>query len=138
MILRIAYVSRAAAGVTQADVFDIIRVAHNRNRRNDLSGGLVFADGYFAQVLEGMPFQVRDRLARIALDPRHEAVDLRLETLVDQRLFAGEWMALRCADEIDPAVLGAQGYVAGLPASRFDGDVLVEFVKACCTATVPA
>jgi len=138
MILRIAYVSRAAPGVTERDVFDIIRVAHNRNRQHDLSGGLVFIDGHFAQVLEGMPYRVHERFARIARDPRHVAVDLRLEKRVQERLFEGEWMALRCAQEIDPGLLRARAHAPGWPADRFDGDALVEFVKACCTAAAVA
>ncbi len=134
MILRIAYVSRAAQGVTERDAFDIIRVAHNRNRQHDLSGGLVFIDGHFVQVLEGMPFRVRDRFDRIVCDPRHSDVDLRLEVQPRERLFEGEWMALRCAHEIDAGVLNAHGYVPGLPTSRFDGDAVVGFVRACCLA----
>ena len=43
-------------------------------------------------------------------------------------------MALRCAHEIDPGVLSARGYAPGLPASRFDGDAVVGFVRACCQA----
>lgn len=135
MILRIAYVSRAAAGVDEREAFDIVRVAHNRNRRHDLSGGLVFVDGHFVQVLEGAPFLVRERFDRILRDPRHSDVDLRLEKRLRERLFEGEWMALRCAHEIDPRVLSAHGYAPGLPAGRFDGDAVVAFVRACCLAT---
>lgn len=134
MILRIAYVSRAAPGITERDAFDIIRVAHNRNRQHDLSGGLVFLDGHFAQVLEGLSYRVVERYERIARDPRHVDLDLRLQAQVPERLFEGEWMALRCAQEIDPALLRARAYVPGWPVDRFGGNALVEFVKACCTA----
>lgn len=133
MILRIAYVSRAAPGVTERDAFDIIRVAHNRNRQHDLSGGLVFLDGHFAQVLEGMPRRVLERYERIARDARHVDVDLRLQAQVHERLFEGEWMALRCAHEISPGLRRAPAHVPGWPADRFDGPAIVDFVKACCT-----
>lgn len=138
MILRIAYVSRAAPGVVERDAFDIIRVAHNRNREHDLSGGLVFIDGYFAQVLEGLPWRVQERFERIARDARHVDVDLRLQARVRERLFEGEWMALRCAQEIDPALLRACGYAPGWPAGHFGGEPLVEFVRACCSAAAVA
>lgn len=138
MILRIAYVSRAAPGVTERDAFDIIRVAHNRNREHDLSGGLVFLDGHFAQVLEGLPWRVHERFERIARDARHSDVDLRLQAQVRERLFEGEWMALRCAQEIAPDLLRARAYAPGWPAGRFDGDALVEFVRDCCNAAAVA
>ncbi len=135
MIERIVYVSRAAAGIGPREAFDIVRTAHNRNRRLGLTGGLLLLDGWFVQVLEGEPHHVRERLARIAADPRHEALDVRLRSSHAERAFPSEWMALRLPEEIDPAVLARFGYVAGLPATRFDGERLLALVQACCEAT---
>jgi hypothetical protein len=136
MLLRIAYVSRAAEHIGPADTYEIVRGAHNRNRRNGLTGALLFADGHFVQVIEGDPFNVRRRFERIAADPRHHAVTLRLEQPVHERLFADDWMALRLGSDLQggpaEAVCRAFGYEPGLPADRFPGPRLVEFVAACC------
>jgi hypothetical protein len=138
MLLRIAYVSRAAGHIGPAETYEIVRGAHNRNRRNGLTGALLFADGHFVQVIEGDPFNVRRRFERIAADPRHHAVTLRLEQPVHERLFADDWMALRLGTELQSgpaeAVCREFGYEPGLPAERFPGPRLVAFVAACCRA----
>jgi hypothetical protein len=138
MLLRIAYVSRAAAHIGAAETYEIVRGAHNRNQRNGLTGALLFADGHFVQVIEGDPFHVRHRFERIAADTRHEAVTLRLEQAVPERLFADDWMALRLGSALQDgeaaAVCREFGYVPGLPADRFPGPRLVAFVAACCRA----
>ncbi len=78
MFQRLLYVSRATDDVNLRDVYDIIRIAHNRNANNGLTGGLLFLDGYFLQVLEGSPYAVEERYSRILADPRHTDVSLRL------------------------------------------------------------
>lgn len=55
-------------------VYDIIRVSHNRNSKHQLTGTLIFIDGYFLQVLEGHRHYLRERFAIIAADPRHTDV----------------------------------------------------------------
>ncbi len=132
MFERIAYVSRAAPGVGPREVYDIIRAAHNRNGALGLTGALVVLDGHFLQVLEGEPFRVDACFGRIAADPRHLALEVRARRRCEQRLFPGEWMALREQAQIEPGLLAAWGYEAGLPAARFDGDRLEAFVQACC------
>ncbi len=132
MFERIAYVSRAAPGVGAREVFDIIRAAHNRNGALGLTGALVVLDGHFLQVLEGEPFRVDACFRRIAADPRHVALELRARRQHEQRLFPGEWMALRQQAQIEPGLLQRWGYEAGLPATRFDADRLEAFMLACC------
>ncbi len=55
MLERIVQVSRAAPGLRQENVLGIIRTAWPSNRLAGFSGGLIFLDGWFAQVLEGAP-----------------------------------------------------------------------------------
>ncbi len=138
MIERVVYVSRAAAGVGPNEVFDLVRRAHNRNSREALTGGLVLLDGHFVQVLEGEPHVLRERLARIAADPRHEAMEVRLREAAAKRRFENDWMALRLPQELDPAVLARFGHQAGWPAAAFSGQHLLDFVHACCHAPMPA
>lgn len=132
MFERILYVSCASTGLIPRDVYDIIRNAHNRNSRFGLTGGLLYLDGQFVQVLEGEAFRLRERFAIIAADPRHTDVQVRYSATESERLFPDDWMALRLQGEIDPHVLTALGYEAGLPAERFDGSKLIDLVQACC------
>lgn len=132
MFERLVYVSRAAPGFTARDCYDIIRVAHNRNSQFGLTGALLFMDGHFVQVLEGNGLRMRERFQVIAADPRHVEVDLRQSVPSESLLFAGDWMALRSGDQIDPAVKARFNYQPGLPAARFSGEQIVDFVRACC------
>ena len=132
MFDRLLYVSHASTHLSPRDVYDIIRGAHNRNSRFGLTGGLLYMDGQFVQVLEGEAFRLRQRFAVIAADPRHRDVQVRYSATALERLFPDDWMALRLQGEIDPQVLTALGYQAGLPAEQFDGSALVELVQACC------
>lgn len=133
MLERVVYISRAAPGLGLEGVFGIIREAHARNALVGLSGGLIFLDGWFAQVLEGLPGPVRQTWRRIGCDPRHGPVALRARERALCRLFPGQPMALRTAACLPTHLLEGFGYRPGFPVECFPADVLVEFVvRACC------
>ncbi len=134
MYERLIYVSRAAEGIGARDAYDIIRTAHNRNSVAGLTGGLLFCDGFFAQVLEGDPLGLRERFERIRQDPRHRDIDVRGHEKVGHRAFPDEWMALRHGDALPAALRGSFGYAPGFPAARFPAARLLDFVRACCDA----
>jgi hypothetical protein len=132
MLERIVYVSRAAPGTGLEVVFGIIREAHAANAKAGITGGLIFLDGGFAQVIEGSRAALAGVFARIALDRRHQAVELRARERALCRLFGGQAMALRTRACLDLALLEGFGYVPSFPVERFPADVLVEFaVRAC-------
>jgi FAD-dependent sensor of blue light len=139
LLERIVYVSRAAPGMTLEAVFGIIRAAHALNLRDGLSGGLIFLDGCFAQMLEGPAAPLAAAFARIAGDPRHGALTLRARERALCRLFPDQALALRSRACLDPGLMEAFGYRAGFPVERFPADVLVEFlVRACRGHRIPA
>jgi hypothetical protein len=131
MYEQIVYVSRALPDMDARGVYDIIRVAHNRNSKLGLTGALIFIDGYFLQVIEGNSHFLRERFAIIAADPRHTDLQLRRSVAIRERAFPDEWMALRHGDAIDDGLKQDFDYVPGFPASHFDADKLVEFALAC-------
>ena len=131
MLRRVLYSSKATAGLGMRDALDIIRVSYNRNSQAGLTGGLLFLDGYFYQVLEGVGGAVETCLSRISRDPRHAEIVTRRDERVSEPLFADDWMALRGIDDIDPEVLSAHGYELGLPVERFSADQTLAFLLAC-------
>jgi Sensors of blue-light using FAD len=135
---RIVYVSRATPGVTLRDCYDIIRTAHNRNSRLGLTGALLYLDGWFIQVLEGWSGAVHSRYEAIRRDPRHTALELRLDSPVDGLMFPGDWMALRGDQDIGAEVRQAHGYLPGLPADQFSPAQVLAFVRDCCQARTEA
>ncbi len=132
MLERITYVSRAAPGLRREDVFGIIRTAHPANSLAGISGGLIFLDGWFAQVLEGGSGALDHLLARLAQDPRHRGLAPRSRERGLCRLFAGQAMALRTRACVDPRLLEAFSYAPGFPVEAFPADVLVEFAVQVC------
>lgn len=132
MLERIVYVSRAAAGLRREDIFGIIRSSHPLNTLAGISGGLIFLDGWFVQLLEGPPGALDACLGRIARDPRHEDLAPRSRERGLCRLFPGQAMALRSRACLDPALLAAFGYRPGFPVESFPADVLVEFLVQAC------
>ena len=119
MLERIVQVSRAAAGLRAEDVYGIIRTAHASNTLAGLTGGLIFLDGWFAQVLEGAPGPALDAcLARIARDPRHQAIERRSRERALCRLFPGQALALRTRACIDPGAPRGLRLAPGLPGRR--------------------
>ena len=134
MFERIAYVSRALASADTRAVSDIVRVSNNRNAERGLTGALIFLDGYYLQVIEGLPGPLHDRFAIIAADSRHTQVSVRLTAKITTLVFPESWMAIRQGDAILEATKCAFGYKVGFPADQFSGDKLVAFALACCKA----
>ncbi|TWU46337.1 Blue light- and temperature-regulated antirepressor YcgF [Rubripirellula tenax] len=131
MFKRILYTSRAAEGITMRDVYDILRVAHNRNSESGLTGGLLLIDGYFLQVLEGAPYSVDERYKRIVADQRHHDVVLRLAESNSELLFPSEWMALQDGHDVDPDLLAEHAYQIGMPEKTFSGQQVLAFLTDC-------
>jgi hypothetical protein len=113
------------------DVYDLIRGAHNRNSRTGITGGLIFLDGHFFQVIEGIPSAVGPLSKRIFRDKRHGGIALRQDEFVEEALFPSEWMALRDGALIDPQVLADHDYEPGMPEHKFGGAEVLAFILAC-------
>lgn len=110
----LAYVSRNALAGGPAElasqIQDILLRARASNQRHDVTGALLFSDGYFAQVLEGPAEAVEAIFETIQCDPRHADVTILHLHPVAERSF-GKWsMAFGGIDgvSIDPQ-LGGQG-----------------------------
>ncbi len=131
MLKQVLYSSTASADITMRDVYEIIRVSHNRNGKSGLTGGLLFLDGYFFQLLEGLPSEVDVAMQRIHRDWRHHDVQVRREQRVISPIFSEDWMALRSAAQIPDEVFQEHDYEPGMPSDRFSADDLFTFMMAC-------
>lgn len=99
----IAYFSRSTLEGDEAElkaqVMDILATAWRKNRLNDLTGALLFADGCFAQVLEGPREALEETFEAIECDPRHSDVTILHFHPIGQRSFPGWSMAFAGEDE---------------------------------------
>ncbi len=102
MLIRLIYVSQSVDPQTTSQVEAILRTAHERNARQDVTGVLCIGQGVFLQVLEGERATVSALYARIHADPRHRDVELIHCESIAQRRY-GRWaMAHVRLSDVDP------------------------------------
>lgn len=135
----IAYFSRSTlqgdeAGM-KAQVMDILATAWRKNRQNNLTGALLFADGCFAQVLEGPRDALEETFEAIECDPRHSDVTILHFHPVAERSFPGWSMAFAGEDEAMRARAMAANALPSAQAIQVDSrgrsflDVLSDYVR---------
>jgi hypothetical protein len=101
LLYNVVYCSSATASVDAAAVDAIIAYARQHNPRHGITGLLVFGSGVFFQWLEGPMDNVRQLLANLRKDPRHESIVLLDESQeVRERLFPDWDMELVEAPQI--------------------------------------
>ena len=72
---KLIYVSQAKEDICYRDIDEILKKSRKNNAFHEVSGILIFSDGYFIQFLEAASAEiVRATLSRIVKDPRHHTV----------------------------------------------------------------
>ncbi len=89
-LLSAVYASVATREFSRDQLDDLLRQSRRNNGASDVTGMLLYRDGRFIQVLEGPEKTVRDLLAVIKADTRHEKVRVLLEEHLTERTFA-DW-----------------------------------------------
>lgn len=71
-IFHLAYISQAASELGYNDIEDILATARIKNPSQKITGVLIYSDGYFVHLLEGITEKaVKQTLSRIIADERH-------------------------------------------------------------------
>ena len=73
-VSQLIYLSRATQHVDRLALLQITAASSERNRARNVSGALLFCDGYFLQILEGEPILLEQLLGIISQDDRHTDV----------------------------------------------------------------
>jgi hypothetical protein len=95
----IVYRSVARHHLGDAALRDIL-LSSRRNNGIEGVSGMLWRDGErFVQALEGAPESVAHLLRRIAVDPRHEALEILIDRMEDQRHF-GDWTMADMSDAL--------------------------------------
>jgi hypothetical protein len=82
------YASTARCLFETADLTALLQAARKHNDATGLTGMLLYTEGSFFQVLEGVPDAVEALYARIELDRRHEHVTKIVAEAIPSRSFA--------------------------------------------------
>lgn len=94
---RLVYYSANRIDTSSSDfagqVEQILQVSRRNNQLVDVTGALMFSEGYFGQVLEGTQAAIEVTFERIQQDPRHGDVSLLEFVPVSHRAFNNWAMA---------------------------------------------
>ena len=93
MLYQLTYRSEAKLGITAEDINSILRQSEANNPKYEITGCLVFNQGYFVQLLEGEKEIVKERYSIIELDKRHDLVEVLSEGETQDRMFEDWKMA---------------------------------------------
>ncbi|HWK45925.1 MAG TPA: BLUF domain-containing protein [Stellaceae bacterium] len=99
-MLSLVYVSAARLLFSDADLAELLLRSLANNRRDGITGMLLYMDGNFMQALEGEPDKVGALYQKILRDPRHTRITTVLELAIETRRFAGWAMALPSFDNL--------------------------------------
>lgn len=122
------YVSHSLVRDTDS-VRQIVTASRLRNARLGVTGALASVGDRFAQVLEGAPASIDELMGDIAVDPRHEKVDVLFCRPIGQRDFARWALAYwSLASATSARARGAMD-IAIAAADGGDADALYELIR---------
>ena len=97
-LFQLMYKSSATQPMATEDLNTLLERARARNRKLGVTGLLLYKNGRFLQVLEGVERSVREVFASIAQDPRHHHIQIIFTSPVEQRTFPDWQMAFIACD----------------------------------------
>jgi hypothetical protein len=84
------YRSRAAAPLTDYDLYTLVQAAQTRNEAESITGLMLYDDGRFYQWLEGPPDKIGRLMTSIIADKRHQDIEILSDKHTTARQF-GDW-----------------------------------------------
>ena len=129
-IYTLVYVSKASNALLGSDagtqVENILARAREANTAAGVTGALLFTEGRFVQALEGKRDDVEAMFDRIALDPRHDQIDVLSSQCADRPRFS-DWSMAFVGDTPALRARFADAPLATL-GHRQTGDALLDFM----------
>jgi hypothetical protein len=116
VLYRVIYASRGVGptGVTTLSIAQILGASERNNRRDDLTSGVMFHDGWCLHAVEGRRDDIDRLMGRLRRDPRHCDLRVLVDKPIAERRFH-EPMAL-CADPASMLTLIGARDMAGITA----------------------
>ena len=130
---RVLYCSRnlipGTPEAVAADISSILAVSRRNNARDGITGGLLFSDGCFAQVLEGPLDAVESTFERIQCDERHSDVTVLQSGPITARDFPDWSMAFAGPAAANSLIAGTR-MADAFTGQSDDGNKLLGLLKA--------
>lgn len=102
-IFQLIYASSGTKLMSDDELLELLAKSRANNTRRNITGLLLYQDGNFMQVLEGVQDAVLELHRVICADPRHRGVQTLLQTFVPEREFPDWSMSLRRIDRLTAA-----------------------------------
>jgi hypothetical protein len=90
LLTRLIYVSTISESTAQEALEDILKVARDKNTKNNLTGMLYFNRKHFLQCLEGSRTKINETYNKILKDNRHDNIVILDYCEIKEREF-GDW-----------------------------------------------
>lgn len=87
-VISLVYISFATQEMSDDDLMRILTVSRENNSKNNITGMLLYREGFFIQALEGEEDTVIALYNKIAADPRHRNVILIYKNEITERTFS--------------------------------------------------
>lgn len=100
-LISLVYVSVESRPLSDANLKDILETARTFNPSQDITGMLLYRDGFFIQALEGEEDKVIGLYNKIRKDPRHRNVITVYKNKIEERSFSNWAMGFNKVDETD-------------------------------------
>jgi hypothetical protein len=94
-MFELIYCSAAKDGLTSTDISDILKIARDFNKKNNITGCLLYHNNEFIQILEGDKKIVQELYSKIVKDIRNFNVDLIAEGEKTEKSFENWSMAYK-------------------------------------------
>ena len=107
-MIHLIYVSTATREMSKEDLLFLLEQSRNRNKRQNITGMLLYGGGCFFQVLEGEASDVEEIYAAIVDDERNTDNILIEKEAIEERIFPDWSMAFKQLTRKDKASI--KGY----------------------------
>lgn len=109
-IYQLTYKSKAVSEISKENLQDILKTADLHNKERNITGCLLYYNGYFSQILEGNKEDVLYIYDKIVQDSRHENVELLWDGETDKRYFPN-WNMSFFSPETQSETLYVNNYI---------------------------
>ncbi|MEN1786292.1 MAG: BLUF domain-containing protein, partial [Bacteroidota bacterium] len=103
------YTSKADPSLTHHEMIDMLENARVFNKKNDITGCLLYHEGTFIQLIEGKRIVVQQLYERILEDRRHHDITSLFSGSSSQRLFENWYMIYEEIDSFSNVAHKKQG-----------------------------
>lgn len=128
-MIRLTYTSRATETVTPSTVLDILEAARSNNAPHGVTGLLYYAQGQFAQCLEGEEAAVEAVYQKIAADQRHREIEV-MRTTIDTRAFTDWSMAFVDTSTAEVARLLVENHINSYEPTKWPAPTVAPLLAA--------